>query len=660
MKKYILTLVLGLICAVGFAQDYVVVNQGAVQHKYLLKEVTAINHTFDGVTIVQDDRMDSYNVADVVSIVFSQVDDSNLPKLAVVNNANEYWDQLIIENTDRYACVKHYSDGSSLVVGELDEVQMIISLDAQNRPTQMSFDGFVANIFYRSDKAFAYCVANNIMYCDTISLNNTNNRLFANNNQASNIFTYLQTWFSESGLRYIVNVGVDQSTNVPLLSILLDYLRETDGMNPDEWSNYMINVYDNLEAYLASLATMGWIPEEWFEDLFNRLKDHSDEQEKILSTLIVGLITGNAPYIYGHTATCLVDGYLRAIANESSFDFEYGICYSENDNPTLDDFVCKKSVKSSGLIDDITLSLPEKFILTNLKKETKYYYRAYFKDKINNIVDYSNITRNFTTSDIPASITNFAQTNSYYNKNGYANNGNTYLYKYMTVLKVELESWEDILDWGYYYIDESGNRVAFSMMSRNSLRCDDVLEYYSNLPETTISLGCYVKYESLGDIAYYGDPQDYKLKYNDSINLSFTNCNFIEVTHDNSLGYYRCGVTFDVTFSVQGGQDLTSIVILPYGNFIAWNAASYSNPSDGVYSTVITDQYMYEYGLSGNYYCYLFARDVNGNEYYSDNMIRLYHDGYHFTACVVQPWDALYSDTYNLKSMPIFKSIPKH
>ena len=37
MKKCILTLALGMLCAVGFAQDYVIVNQGSVQHKYLLK-----------------------------------------------------------------------------------------------------------------------------------------------------------------------------------------------------------------------------------------------------------------------------------------------------------------------------------------------------------------------------------------------------------------------------------------------------------------------------------------------------------------------------------------------------------------------------------------------------------------------------------------------
>ena len=70
MKKYILTLALGMACAMGFAQDYVVVNQGTTEHKYLLKEVTAISHTADAVTIEQGEARYTYPVADVDSITF--------------------------------------------------------------------------------------------------------------------------------------------------------------------------------------------------------------------------------------------------------------------------------------------------------------------------------------------------------------------------------------------------------------------------------------------------------------------------------------------------------------------------------------------------------------------------------------------------------------
>lgn len=80
MKKYILTLALGLVCAMGFAQDYVIVNQGSTEHKYLLKEVTAITHTTDAVTIEQGENVYTYAVADVDSITFVDAEEHVMPE----------------------------------------------------------------------------------------------------------------------------------------------------------------------------------------------------------------------------------------------------------------------------------------------------------------------------------------------------------------------------------------------------------------------------------------------------------------------------------------------------------------------------------------------------------------------------------------------------
>ena len=79
MKKYILTLALGMACAMGFAQDYVIVNQGTTEHKYLLKEVTAISHTADAVTIEQGEARYTYPVADVDSITFVDAQEQVMP-----------------------------------------------------------------------------------------------------------------------------------------------------------------------------------------------------------------------------------------------------------------------------------------------------------------------------------------------------------------------------------------------------------------------------------------------------------------------------------------------------------------------------------------------------------------------------------------------------
>ena len=79
MKKYILTLALGMACAMGFAQDYVIVNQGTTENKYLLKEVTAITHTVDAVTIEEGETAYTYAVADVDSITFVKAQEQVMP-----------------------------------------------------------------------------------------------------------------------------------------------------------------------------------------------------------------------------------------------------------------------------------------------------------------------------------------------------------------------------------------------------------------------------------------------------------------------------------------------------------------------------------------------------------------------------------------------------
>lgn len=74
MKKYILTLMAAVtVCFMTLAQDFVVVNQGTAQYKYLIGEVNSITHSTDAdttVTINQDNKVTTYLVADVDSITF--------------------------------------------------------------------------------------------------------------------------------------------------------------------------------------------------------------------------------------------------------------------------------------------------------------------------------------------------------------------------------------------------------------------------------------------------------------------------------------------------------------------------------------------------------------------------------------------------------------
>ena len=159
------------------------------------------------------------------------------------------------------------------------------------------------------------------------------------------------------------------------------------------------------------------------------------------------------------------------------------------------------------------------------------------------------------------------------------------------------------------------------------------IENYGVESIAEISITPYITYwNSMPPITYF-DSQKYSITIDDDIDVSFYNCSFIETTHLETGSGYICGAIFDASFRVKGGANISSLRIVPVGNFYSWNGASYSSINDGDYTTTITCQHIYEAGLSGDYYCYIVAKDKNGKEYRSNNIIRLNHDGEHFVSC---------------------------
>lgn len=585
---------------------------------------------------------------DVIDVTIPEPTEEQLVKIENVGAEGDY---IIFKDTTHYVNVCGLENNEQVAVGHFDKDEVTMTLDEQSRPTRIKSGELEAGIIYSQDKAVITAKYKELMFCDTISVVST--ATMSTRASGCDILLNIGGWATGQLAGHVM----DKAAGGPI-SYLVSYLKNVDDMTTDQILNYQIDMYENWPAYLAEYASgipgaADWL-KNWWKKMLEGDTDKVKESRKA-PTIILGLTAGNAPYIYNTYANCLVDGYLYAEANDGEFNFDYGICYSEESTPTMKDMVSKTNV-SSGFISSFTAALPQKFLLQNLQPKTKYYYRVFYYDNKDKFVVYSENIRSFTTSDIPASISSLIQTNSYHNIDGYSYNGRKYGYKYMISLKAELESFDDIMDWGYYYINEESNRTAYSLMGRNALRCDDILTYYDNSSQTSIQVGCYVKYQSTGDKAFYSDPQSFDLEYNDDVKLSFTGCNFIEITHDNSLGYYRCGVTFDASFSIQGGEKLTSVIIVPYGNFLSWNCKTYTNPADGDFTTRITDQYIYEYGLHGNFYCFLLGKDINGREYYSDNLIRLYHDGYHFVSCAVESYESLVSSNESraaMKSKPV-------
>lgn len=563
--------------------------------------------------------------------------------LLLLTEVNENGDIAVLEDERNYALFSNINNEQSMSLGCFDDGTALIVTN-QGFPSLIKSDnGVKINVTYRADKAFLLYNFNGQILTDTLTINNSVPVRTITRSQDVKYDALVE--FIEKTIERIMERGLEETFGNIIKPIykLLQYQRATIDMDYNEELNYQL---EQMRFYDWLMRPEYEKLQEMFKIELENLGVKMEDTKKEISEaplIIIGLLTGDVPYVYSESAICMVDGYLSANANDGEFQFDYGICYAEHENPTIADNVVSKNV-TSGFINSITLSLPEKFILSNLNKSTTYYYRAFYKDE--NGVSYCEYTKKFTTSDIPASITSFVQANSYHSKEGYVYEDNKYHYKYLASVKAEITSFDNISDWGYYYINENGQRVAYSLMSRNDISCDDILTVYKNLDKTSVNIGCYVKYASDANVAVYGDPKEYKLKYNDQLQLAFTDCNYIEITHDMSLGYYRCGLTFDVSFKVQGSENLTSIIIMPFGNFLSWNCKVYSNPSDGDFKTTITDQYLYEYGLHGNFYCFLLAKDVDGNEYYSDNIVRLYHDGYHFTGCKVESYESLLTNSY--------------
>ena len=182
----------------------------------------------------------------------------------------------------------------------------------------------------------------------------------------------------------VIEKIIDLKPEVSLAKKAIEAMRliyETDGMNPDEWADYVL---DKGYALVPS-------------DLFNKAdKKQSDFKSRPL--YYIGIKTGAAE-VKGISATCYVEGYLRVDGNEAPYDFEYGICYSTSSVPTVNHNVqCKRVVNS--MASSLSLRLPDFFVCSNLESETKYYYRAYFKDNLTGMIDYADEIKDFTTTGI--------------------------------------------------------------------------------------------------------------------------------------------------------------------------------------------------------------------------------------------------------------------
>lgn len=127
------------------------------------------------------------------------------------------------------------------------------------------------------------------------------------------------------------------------------------------------------------------------------------------------------------------------------------------------------------------------------------------------LVPFDNVSAEFGGT---SAIISFVQTGSYFKKNGFNYDGETYDYKYDVRVNVSIiEIDRRMVDWGFGYINPNGKYTYISLKDINSphIIIDTCFVYYSNEATSTIKLFDYNKQEN-GTVYYYY--QGSKLTYN--------------------------------------------------------------------------------------------------------------------------------------------------
>ena len=147
---------------------------------------------------------------------------------------------------------------------------------------------------------------------------------------------------------------------------------------------------------------------------------------------------------------------------------------------------------------------------SNLPKNKKY--TVYPTVKAWDYTMLATPTCELKVTGMPVSITDFKQTGSHYEKDGYTYNGWTYSYEYDVTVTVELDDTEGVADWGYVYEDPNGKIARISLKDFSSPYSDSRYVYYRNEASSTVRLYEFVKYEGSENYEY-GEPVDYEVHH---------------------------------------------------------------------------------------------------------------------------------------------------
>lgn len=362
-------------------------------------------------------------------------DDNHLSEkienLAFVSNINGYYNSALIKDKDAYICISNNDDYITELLGVFEEDYFIsVIFNEEGLPILFESEDVNIRLQYNMDSLDNDCSRIDFFAIIDEQIYTDYTYLYPSGQVKTRSLGDLYEWTRQeitNNINSTIREKVCQFTSFLLTDNayskhwngfleMVDFLRETDGLNAIELVDYLDDKYNK------------------FKQISEAIKSKESKINKQAPIYYIGITTGGN-YVRGNTAYCNIDGFLKVDANGGNFDIDYGICYSESKTPTINDAI-KKHTLTNGIISSITVDLPIEMILTGLKENTTYYYRAYFKDNLSGNVMYSENIRNF---EIEMSMER-ARLIELYN----STNGDSWIYKTNWCSEKPLNEWYGI------------------------------------------------------------------------------------------------------------------------------------------------------------------------------------------------------------------------
>lgn len=315
-----------------------------------------------------------------------------IENIAFVSNIDGYYNSALIEDEGAYICINNNEEYITELLGVFeDEYFLSVIFNEKGLPILFESEDVNIRLLYSMDSLNNDCYRIDYFAIIDEQIYTDYTYTYSSEQYKTRSLGDLYEWTKKeitNSINNKVREKVCQFTSFLLTDNayskhwnkfldMVDFLRETDGLNAIELVDYLDDKYNK------------------FKQISEAIKNKESNINKQAPTYYIGITTGDN-YVRGNTAYCNIDGYLRVDANEGNFDFDYGICYSESKTPTINDAVQKHTL-TNGLITSITIDLPVEITLAGLKEKTTYYYRAYFKDNLSGNIMYSENIRNFET-----------------------------------------------------------------------------------------------------------------------------------------------------------------------------------------------------------------------------------------------------------------------